>query len=75
MAGTFGQYQSDVASVALIEEQIVCGLSLTASTIAHMDCFDAEERSEIYTILQALREDTVAHQTMLGQWVSDRKGN
>jgi hypothetical protein len=73
MSGTFGNYHSDVSNVAGIEQQLALELSIAAKAVDHMDCFDAEQRSEIYTILQTLRHDTAAHCTLVGQWVRDRK--
>ncbi len=73
MSGTFGNYHSDVSDVVGIEQQLALTLSIASKAIDHMDCFDAEQRSEIYTILQALRQDTAAHCTLVGQWVRDRK--
>jgi hypothetical protein len=72
MSGTLGQYLSDVASVAGMERRLACSLSVAAKTIDHMDCFDDEQRSEIYSILQALRQDTAIHCGMVGQWVSEK---
>jgi hypothetical protein len=73
MSGTLGNYRSDVSNVVSLEQQLALTLSIAAKAIDHMDCFDAEQRSEIYTILQALRQDTAAHCTLVGQWVRDRK--
>ena len=72
MSGTFGNYHSDVSNVAGIEQQLALTLSIAAKAVDHMDCFDSEQRSEIYTILQTLRQDTAAHCTLVGQWVRDR---
>jgi hypothetical protein len=71
MSGTLGNYHSDVSNVVNIEQQLALTLSIAAKAVDHMDCFDAEQRSEIYTILQALRQDTAAHCTLVGQWVRD----
>jgi hypothetical protein len=71
MSGTLGNYHSDVSNVVNIEQQLALTLSIAAKAVDHMDCFDAEQRSEIYTILQALRQDTAAHCTVVGQWVRD----
>jgi hypothetical protein len=73
MSGTLGNYRSDVSNVVNLEQQLALTLSIAAKAVDHMDCFDAEQRSEIYTILQALRQDTAAHCTLVGQWVRDRK--
>lgn len=62
----------EVSHVARIEEQLAAGLSQAAREIDHMDCFDDEQRAEIYAILKALKDDTAAHRQLVGQWVSDR---
>ena len=74
MSGTLGNYRSDVSNVVNLEQQLALTLSIAAKAVDHMDCFDAEQRSEVYTILQALRQDTAAHCTLVGQWVRDNPG-
>lgn len=74
MSGTFGNYHSDVSNVVNLEQQLALTLSIAAKAVDHMDCFDAEQRSEVYTILQTLRHDTAAHCTLVGQWVRDNPG-
>jgi hypothetical protein len=71
MSGTLGNYHSDVFNVVNLEQQLALTLSIAAKAVDHMDCFDAEQRSEVYTILQTLRHDTAAHCTLVGQWVRD----
>lgn len=69
-------YKSEVTDVARLEEQLVQTLKQTAHEVDHMECFDDEQRSEIYTILRTMQDDTVAHRRLVGQWVSDRpEGN
>ena len=46
----------------------------TADEIAHVECFDEEQRSEVYAILQALKSDTEAHQLMVNQLIEQIKG-
>jgi hypothetical protein len=67
---------SEIAGVVRIEEQLAAALVTTSINIEHVDCLDEEQRSEIYTILHALRSDNEQHRQIVGQWVSDRpKGN
>ncbi len=50
----FGQYIS-------VESDIAASLLATADELAHTECFDQEQRAEIYAILQALQSDTENH--------------
>jgi len=44
-----------------IESEIGDSLQLAADELLHADCFGYEQRSEIYAILKALRDDTIDH--------------
>jgi len=55
-----------------LEQQLAAALSETSEELAHAECFDTEQRSELYTILQTLIADTQAHRRCVGQWVRDR---
>jgi hypothetical protein len=55
-----------------LEKKLARLLAETSEELEHIDSFDDEQRSELYTILQALREDNLAHQAFLGNWISDR---
>jgi len=41
----------------------------TKAIIAHAQCFDDEQRAEVYTILDALKSDCDAHRRIVGQWI------
>jgi len=62
------------SEVARVEEQLAASLTRTAGEVARSECFDAEQRAEVYVILDTLRADTEAHRRAIGQWVSDRTG-
>ncbi|HUT61049.1 MAG TPA: hypothetical protein VNA25_24645 [Phycisphaerae bacterium] len=70
-----GQYVSaDIPlAAAHVEDELARSLSRTSRQVAQAECFDDEQRAEVYTILQALRADTNAHQELLGTWVSDNR--
>jgi hypothetical protein len=60
------------------EEKIAASLVQAADEVEHADCFDTEQRAEVYTILKALQADTEIHRGMvslltrkLGEYVSD----
>lgn len=54
-----------VSELAGIEHQLASALTETTDEFKHVECFDNEQRAEIYTILQALRDDTEAHRAMV----------
>ncbi len=64
MAGLpgFGVYISEIASR---EDRLADALVKASDEVAHVECFDDEERSEIYTILQAIRSGTETHRTAI----------
>ena len=55
-----------------LEAQLAAVLRLTTQQIAHSECFDDEQRAEVYSILHALKSDTEQHQTVIGRWVSHK---
>jgi len=67
-----GQYvPADISVVvAKIEDQLAGVLLRTTKDISHSECFDDEQRAEIYTILQTLKADTCLHRDIVGRWVS-----
>lgn len=60
------------ARAVSLERMLASVLHETAEDLAHAECFDPEQRSELYAIIEALRADSELHQQWLGQWVSDR---
>jgi hypothetical protein len=48
-----------------VEAGIVRALSESADELAHAECFDQEQRAELYTILQAIQADTANHRQMI----------
>lgn len=40
-------------------------LAQTTEELAHAECFDQEQRAEIYAILQAIRNDTSNHRQIV----------
>ena len=51
----------DFARYVSVESKIAESLSETADELAHTECFDQEQRAEIYAILQAIKTDTENH--------------
>ncbi len=52
-----------------VEEALIQALEATSEELQHTECFDSEERAELYTILKTLIADTQTHQQIVGQWV------
>jgi len=48
-----------------VEAGIVQALSDSADELAHSECFDQEQRAELYTILESIKADTANHQKMI----------
>lgn len=48
-----------------VESRIADHLRETADELAHAECFDEEQRAEIYAILQALQNDSENHRAMI----------
>ena len=58
-AGTYPD--EDFARYVSVESKIAESLSDTSDELAHSECFDQEQRAEIYAILQAIKTDTENH--------------
>jgi hypothetical protein len=57
----------DLSELLNLERQLAATLSEAADEIAHSECFDDEQRAEVYTIVQALLSDTDAHRAAIEQ--------
>jgi len=71
MTGSAGSYIPDMSDMAEVEKQLVTVLGKSVDELNHSECFDMDQRSEIYTILTTLKAETQTHQETIGQWVSD----
>jgi len=74
VTGTQEQKTMRVSTVVGMETRLAEKLTETADEVAHTECFDQEQRAEIYTILQAMKADTEAHRDIVGRWVNERTG-
>ena len=74
MTGPRQDHGLNLSGMARAEEELAAQLVATADEIAHAECFDPEQRAEVYTILRAIQTDTEAHRRIVGQWVSDVTG-
>ena len=48
-----------------VESQLAATLMATSDEVAHCECLDVEDRSEVYTILEAIRADVKANRETL----------
>ena len=64
-----------VSGMEHLESRIAVALDQTAREVARAECFDAEQRSEVYAILASMRADSQAHRDLVGRWVNDRSGD
>ncbi|MCD6364446.1 MAG: hypothetical protein J7M14_01085, partial [Planctomycetes bacterium] len=63
-----------LSAAADVEARLAASLSETAGEVARSECFDDEQRAEVYVILDALRSDSKAHRETVGVWINDRIG-
>ena len=54
-----------VAEMGSLEDKLSVTLMETADDVAHSECFDAEQRAEVYTILATLKANTKTHRAMV----------
>lgn len=61
------------AKAAGLEDQLRATLLAAADEVAHAECFDDEQRAEVYSILNALKNDSERHLRWVGQWAGKVK--
>ena len=60
---------SETSSLRALEADLAAVLGETIDDIEHVECFDAEQRAEVYTILTAMLTDAAKHGSVLEAWV------
>ena len=55
----------DLSNIVELEEKLARALGRAWRDVAHIEWPDEEQRAEIYTILQALRDDSQVHREAL----------
>jgi len=69
------EYISDSTDGVLnVENLLTAILHQTSDEVDHNEYLDIEQRSEIYSILEAMQTDTEAHRHIIGQWVNEKTG-
>ena len=53
--------QGNIQAVATMENRLASSLTATSSEVAHSEYLSVEQRSEVYSILDALRADNEHH--------------
>ena len=74
MAGAQIGNSYGLTALSGLEQQLSARLAATADEVQHVECFDAEQRAEVFAILQALRTDTEAHRAMADLLAKHIKG-
>ena len=69
-----GAISDRLSALAKAEDQLAAALNETAGDVARSQCFDSEQRAEVYAIIEAMRSDVESHRQSVGQWVNDRTG-
>ena len=67
-------FSDDLAQAVRMEGGLADMVQATKREVQHTECLDGEQRAEVYTILDALKNDTDAHREVVGRWISDRAG-
>ena len=65
MTSMEAQLHQDLSEWANVESKISNSLTETTDELARSECFDQEQRAEIYAILQAIKNDTDNHRQMI----------
>lgn len=55
------EIQGNLQAAAGMESRLAADLTATSGEIAHSEYLSVEQRSEVYSILEALRSDTEHH--------------
>ncbi len=61
MTGMEAQLHQNLSELVSVESKICNSLTETTDELARAECFDQEQRAEIYAILQAIKNDTDNH--------------
>ena len=74
MKGMKRKSAGNLSAMAGVEEVLATSLQQAAGEVARTECFDTEQRAEVYAILDTMRADTEQHQMAVGHWVNDQSG-
>ena len=54
-----------VAEIGFLADKLKATLNETSDDVAHTECFDPEQRAEVYTILKTLKANSETHRAMV----------
>lgn len=74
MTGAQSSDLGGASAMMSLEDELSAALGAAADQIAHTECFDTEERAEVYSILDALKLDTKAHRALVKLLTERLKG-
>lgn len=57
----------DLTRMMSLENGLAVTVRKAADDVARAECFDAEQRSEVYAILEAIRSNSMAHSIKVRQ--------
>jgi hypothetical protein len=66
--------QAGIAEMATLQEGLAATLLRTSDDIAHVESLDAEQRSEVYAILEAIRTNSQLHLATVARLARKIKG-
>ena len=75
MSGMESTGFGDVSALTQLEDQLAEALAQASGEVARMECFDVEQRAEVYAILETLKTDTAAHRVMVDKLTSQLVGD
>ncbi|GAG45951.1 unnamed protein product, partial [marine sediment metagenome] len=67
-------FAPEMSTFTGMEHELAVALRATADEIARAECFDSEQRSEVYAILRALQADTTVHGELVEQLARRLRG-
>ena len=67
------QAGTDAKKATSLEERLAAAIGKTVDDVAHTECFDREQRAEVYTILKTIRANTETHRDMVKLLASKMK--
>ncbi len=75
MCALGGGPTADVSRIGSVEEGLSQALAVASNEVARAECFDAEQRAEIYTILETLKANTETHRALVELLAGKMKTN
>ncbi len=56
---------SYISQAGSLEDKLKATIAQSSHEVAHCECFDSEQRAEIYTILETLKSNSETHRAMV----------